>query len=278
MSASKATSLPSSPIGVFDSGVGGLSVLRALRAELPHERFVYVADSGHAPYGERDDTHVITRSHAVTAHLREQHQIKALVVACNTATAAAIRLLRQDHADMPIVGIEPALKPAAASSKTGVVGVMATRSTLQSEKFLALLASLQGQARFVLQACDGLVDAIEREDATKREALCSVYTGAMGRFGLNECEMDTLVLGCTHYPFLEPELRRCIGDQVSLLEGGAPVARQTRRLLAEKLLLADPQNPNRSVHFFTTGQAEVLGNAIRRWLQLEASVQALRIA
>jgi glutamate racemase len=263
---------------VFDSGVGGLSVLRALRAELPHERFVYVADSGHAPYGERDDTHVITRSHAVTAHLRKHHQIKALVVACNTATAAAIRLLRQDHADMPIVGIEPALKPAAASSKTGVVGVMATRSTLQSEKFLALLASLQGKARFVLQACDGLVDAIEREDATKREALCSVYTGAMGRFGLNEYEMDTLVLGCTHYPFLEPELRRSIGDQVSLLEGGAPVARQTRRLLAEKMLLADPQDANPSVHFFTTGQAEVLSNAIRRWLQLETPVQALHIA
>ena len=268
----------SSPIGVFDSGVGGLSVLRALRAELPHERFVYVADSGHAPYGERDDTHVIARSHAVTAHLREQHQIKALVVACNTATAAAIRLLRQDHADMPIVGIEPALKPAAASSKTGVIGVMATRSTLQSEKFLSLLATLQGQARFVLQACDGLVDAIERGDALKKEALCSAYTGAMGQFGLNHSEIDTLVLGCTHYPFLEPELRRCVGSQVILLEGGAPVARQTRRLLAEKQLLAEPQLADCGVHFFTTGQVEVLANAIRRWLQLEAPVKALHIA
>ena len=268
----------SGPIGVFDSGVGGLSVLRALRAELPHERFVYVADSGHAPYGERDDQHVIARSHAVTAHLREQHQIKALVVACNTATAAAIRLLRQDHADLPIVGIEPALKPAAASSKTGVVGVMATRSTLHSEKFLALLATLQGQVRFVLQACDGLVDAIEREDTIKRGALCSAYTGAMGRFGLNDAEMDTLVLGCTHYPFLETELRSCIGDQVNLLEGGAPVARQTRRLLAGKLLLAEPPHTDGGVRFFTTGDADVLANAVRRWLQLEAQVQALTIA
>ena len=268
----------SSPIGVFDSGLGGLSVLRALRAELPSERFVYVSDSGHAPYGERDDTHVIARSHAITQHLREQHQVKAMVVACNTATAAAIRLLRQDHADLPIVGIEPALKPAAASSKTGKVGVMATRSTLQSEKFLALLATLHGQATFVLQPCDGLVDAIEREDAIKTEAACAGYTRAMGQFGLNSGEMDTLVLGCTHYPFVEAELRRTIGDQVVLLEGGAPVARQTRRLLAEKDLLATTSAGTGNVAFFTTGKADILANAVRRWLQLESPVSTLEIA
>ena len=270
-------SLASGPIGVFDSGVGGLSVLRALRAELPYEHFVYVADSGHAPYGERDDKHVIARSDAIANYLRDQHQIKTLVVACNTATAAAIKRLRQDHADLPIIGIEPALKPAAASSKTGVVGVMATRSTLQSEKFLALLATLQGQARFVLQACDGLVDAIEREDAIKREALCSYFTGAMGRFGLSDGEMDTLVLGCTHYPFVEPELRRTISDTVTLLEGGAPVARQTRRLLAEKHLLVEPPTVGGGVAFFTTGKADMLANAVRRWLQLQAPVSVLQI-
>ena len=268
----------SSPIGVFDSGVGGLSVLRALRAELPHERFVYVADSGHAPYGERDNTHVIARSHAVTTYLREQHQIKALVVACNTATAAAVRLLRQRHADMPIVGIEPALKPAAASSKTGVVGVMATRSTLQSEKFLTLLASLQSQTRFVLQACSGLVDAIEREDTIKKIAYCSQYTGAMGQFGLNAGEIDTVVLGCTHYPFVEPELRRHVGDHVTLLEGGAPVARQTRRMLAERHLLAGPQPLGGGLVFFTTGTAEILANAVRRWLPLDAKVSPVHIS
>ena len=266
------------PIGVFDSGLGGLSVLRALRAELPHEHFVYVADSGHAPYGERDDTHVIARSHAITRHLREQYQIKAMVVACNTATAAAIKLLRQDHADLPIVGIEPALKPAASSSKTGVVGVMATRSTLQSEKFLNLLATLHGQATFVLQPCSGLVDAIEREDATKIEAACSEYTGAMGQFGINPGEMDTLVLGCTHYPFVESELRRFIGQHVTLLEGGTPVAKQTRRLLAEKQLLSEAQTAGGGVAFFTTGNPEILANAVRRWLQLDATVRALQIA
>ncbi len=268
----------SSPIGVFDSGVGGLSVLRALRAELPSEQFVYVADSGHAPYGERDDTHVIARSHAIARYLRQQHQIKAMVVACNTATAAAIKLLRQDHADLPIVGIEPALKPAAAASKTGVVGVMATRSTLQSEKFHALLTTLHGQATFVLQPCDGLVDAIEREDAIKTEASCANYTRAMGTFGLKAGEMDLLVLGCTHYPFVEPELRRLIGSEVTLLEGGAPVARQTRRLLADRQQLAPPQAAHANTRFFTTGKADVLANAARRWLQLDAPVIALQIA
>lgn len=268
----------SCPIGVFDSGLGGLSVLRALRAELPHERFVYVADSGHAPYGERDDTHVIARSHAITQHLRAHHQIKAMVVACNTATAAAIKLLRQDHADLPIVGIEPALKPAASGSKTGFVGVMATRSTLQSEKFLALLATLHGQATFVLQPCDGLVDAIEREDATKIVAICEAYTGAMGQFGTKEGEMDTLVLGCTHYPFVESELRQSIGSAVTFLEGGTPVARQTQRLLAEKQLLAEPNSLGGDVVFFTTGKADILANAVRRWLQMDAPVRALHIA
>ncbi|MFZ3220982.1 MAG: glutamate racemase, partial [Rhodoferax sp.] len=226
------------PIGVFDSGVGGLSVLRALREELPSERFVYVADSGHAPYGERDDAHVIARSHAITRHLLERHHIKALVVACNTATAAAIKLLRQDYPDLPIVGIEPALKPAAAQSQTKHVGVMATRGTLNSEKFRTLLESLHGQATFVLQPCDGLADAIEHADATKIIAACAHYTKAMGLFGTENSAMDTLVLGCTHYPFVADVLRTLVGDQVAFLEGGAPVARQTRRRLAERGWLA----------------------------------------
>ena len=269
----------SHPIGVFDSGVGGLSVLRALRAELPHEQFVYVADSGHAPYGERDDDHVTTRSHAITDYLLGQHQIKALVVACNTATAAAIKTLRAAYPGIPLVGIEPALKPAAAASQTKTVGVMATRGTLQSEKFQALLASLHGQATFVLQPCDGLAIAIERNDATKIEALCAEYTGAMGQFGLNPEAMDTVVLGCTHYPFVEAVLRRSVGTQVAFLEGGAPVARQTRRLLeaAELLAPADATGPKPVTIFFTTGEVEDLRQATARWLHMETSVSALGV-
>ena len=180
------------PIGVFDSGVGGLSILRALRTELPLEDFVYLADSGHAPYGERDAAHVIGRSRAVTAHLRAAYDIKALVMACNTATAAAIHVLRQEQPDLPIVGVEPALKPALAQSQTRRIGVMATRGTLASAKFRALLASLAGQADFVCQACDGLADAIEREDTEKVAALCSDYAKAMGQFGAHPGEIEGL--------------------------------------------------------------------------------------
>ena len=134
----------SQPIGVFDSGVGGLSVLRALRAELPQEHFVYFADSGHAPYGERDTAQVLARARAITTELLERHDIKALVIACNTATAVAIHLIRAEHPGLPIIGVEPALKPAAALTRTRRVGVMATRGTLESAKFAALLDSLCG--------------------------------------------------------------------------------------------------------------------------------------
>ncbi len=269
------------PIGVFDSGVGGLSVLRALRVELPEERFVYVADSRHAPYGERDDTHVKARSQAITRYLVAQHHIKALVVACNTATAAAILNLRREFADLPIVGIEPALKPAAAQSQTQRIGVLATRGTLNSEKFRTLLTSLQGSAHFVLQACDGLADAIEREDAIKTEALCVHFTRAMGPFGLKSGCMDTLVLGCTHYPFATKLLRAHVTESVVFLEGGAPVARQTRRLLDARAWLAversagDVSAP--AVVFGTTGDPVKMQTAIARWLQWDADVQSLTI-
>jgi glutamate racemase len=268
------------PIGVFDSGVGGLSVLRALQAELPHEHFVYVADAGHAPYGERDDAHVISRSHSIGTYLQTHHHIKALVVACNTATAAAIAQLRAAAPALPIVGIEPALKPAAALSKTKMVGVMATRGTLNSEKFAALLASLHGQATFVLQPCDGLADAIEHADATKIIASCARYTGAMGRFGIKNGELDTLVLGCTHYPFIASELAERVGEKILMLEGGAPVARRTRTLLEKNGLLAPPipgetQMPQTT--FFTTGAPDLLRFALAQWLQTTASVNVIDV-
>jgi glutamate racemase len=272
---------PPDPIGVFDSGVGGLSVLKALRAELPAEAFVYVADSGHAPYGERDDEHVLQRSHAIARYLQKHHHIKALVVACNTATAAAIAELRKAHADLPIIGIEPALKPAAAQSQTHTIGVMATRGTLGSEKFRNLLTSLHGQATFVLQPCDGLADAIERADAPKIIAACAQYTRAMGRFGLEPGAIDTLVLGCTHYPFVAEQLRALVGKDVAFLEGGAPVARQVRRVLAERGIL-HPEKGATSPHdallqFFTTGSAQLLSATLERWLQLYADVKKVAI-
>jgi len=262
-------------IGVFDSGVGGLSVLRALKAELPAEPFVYVADSGHAPYGERDDDHVLKRSHAIADFLVARHGIKALVVACNTATAAAIHTLRQAYPALPIIGIEPALKPAAARSQTGRVGVMATRGTLNSEKFAGLLQRLQGSAEFVLQPCDGLADAIERGDADRIQALCRQYSASMGRFGQEPGAIDTLVLGCTHYPFVADSLQAVVGTSVAMLEGGVPVARQTRRLLEAADALAQPGPLAAPLQFYSSGNPALLDTALQRWLALGQTAQAL---
>ena len=269
------------PIGVFDSGIGGLSVLQALRAELPHERFVYLADSGNAPYGDaRGDAFVSARTHAITRYLRAQHHIKALVVACNTATAAAIHEVRSSQPDLPLVGLEPALKPAAVLSKTGRVGVIGTRSTLTSDKFSRLLASLAGQAEFVIQPCDGLARAIEHgtaqplpadPNATETRALCARYISAMGSFGTETGQIDTLVLGCTHYVFVADELRALVGPQVHLIETGEPVARQTRRLLHKDALLAPEEGAAKApayIRLLTTGALAPLQAAAQRWLQL----------
>jgi glutamate racemase len=252
------------PVGVFDSGIGGLSILKALRAELPAQDFIYFADTAHAPYGERSDDHVVQRSRTVVAQLVNDHHIELLVVACNTATAAAIHILRAEHPQLLVVGVEPALKPAVALSQTRRIGVLATRGTLASAKFRALHASLADRAEFVLQPCDGLAAAIEAGDATETIALCARYARAAGRFGTHPGEIDTLVLGCTHYPFATPHLVDLVGPGVSLIETGAPVAQQTRRLLdAAGLLQAKASG---KVKLLGSGALAPLEAAAKRWL------------
>jgi glutamate racemase len=215
-------------IGVFDSGIGGRSVLRALRARLPAEEFTYFADSDNAPYGEREEAFVAGRSLAIAKSLVEKQGAKLVVVACNTATAAAIHLLRDAYPHVPFVGVEPPLKPAAAATRTKQVGVMATRGTLSSEKFSALHASLEGSGvRFILQPCDGLAHAIEQDDSPKVRELCERYVGAIRSQG----EVDTLVLGCTHYALVDDVLQAVAGSGVRLVEPGVAVARRVASLL-----------------------------------------------
>lgn len=263
------------PIGVFDSGVGGLSVLRALRAELPQEHMVYLADSGHAPYGERPEAFVVQRALAVTSRLRLQHGIKALVVACNTATAAAIHALRAAHPDMPIIGMEPALKPAARVSRTRRVGVLATRGTLASTRFRILQDSLAGEAEFVVQPCDGLAHAIETDDDARTAELCAEYVSAMGRFGDRAGEIDTLVLGCTHYPFARPHLQKLLATGVQLIDTGEPVARQTRALLQARDSLSKMEGQGGTLTLLSTGDSERLHAAAARWLANSYTVCAV---
>ena len=255
------------PIGVFDSGIGGLSVLRALRAELPNERFVYFADTAHAPYGERDEAYVIARTRAAAADLVARHAVKAFVVACNTATAAAIHLLRAEHPGIALVGVEPALKPAIAASRTRHIAVLATRATLASAKFAALHAALAGQATFSLVPCDGLARAIEADDHAQVEALCARYVGDVRVFGNDDGQVDTLVLGCTHYPFAADALRRHTGASVRLIDTGVPVAQQTRRLLAGAGRLAERARDDEvGLTFESSGDLAALQSAARRWL------------
>ncbi len=258
---------------MFDSGIGGLSVLKALRAELPHEDFVYLADSACAPYGERAESEVIDRAHLISAYLVAQHHIKALVLACNTATAAAIHLLRQAHPSLALVGLEPALKPALLQSRTRRIGVMATRNTLESAKFCALMDSVAREANFICQPCDGLASAIEQQDASKIRALCADYTGAIGQFGINFGEIDTLVLGCTHYPFASDELTRLVGGNIHLVDSAEAVARQTRRVLPS---LAADHLAGRCM-LISSGGGEALQQAAQRWLGLDRQVEALKI-
>lgn len=284
--------LQQQPIGVFDSGIGGLSVLQALLDELPHEHFVYLADSGHAPYGEKPDSVIRQRSHTVADTLLHQHGIKALVVACNTATAVAIDALRRSHPQLPIVGVEPALKPAPALSRTGRVGVMATRGTVESARFARLLHSLQDQAEFVVRACDGLALAIEnttrahspalQAQATQRIAdLLQTHTAAMGPFGAAPGAIDTVVLGCTHYVFAQDTLSALLGPDVTLLATSQAVARQTRRLLDAAGLRRSgpaPAHPSQRVRLLASGDAQGLQNAAERWLGLPAAPCAVQIA
>lgn len=228
------TELANAPIGVFDSGVGGLSVLRHIRALLPHEHLLYFADAGFAPYGDKPEQVVAERSLAIADFLVERGA-KALVVACNTATVAAIKLLRAHYPDMPIVGVEPGLKPAAAASRNGKVGVMATDSTLSGEKFLLLReqVSQSGKAEFLLQGCPGLADQVDlgELDTGATIAMLERYIVPLLDQGA-----DTLVLGCTHYPFVQPAIEAIIARatqrEVVLVDTGDAVARQLARLLA----------------------------------------------
>jgi glutamate racemase len=260
------------PVAVFDSGIGGLSVLRALHAALPHEDFVYFADTAHAPYGERDDAFVIERSLAIARTLLVAHAAKALVVACNTATAAAIDALRATYPSTPIVGIEPALKPAAALTRTGHVAVLATQGTLQSTRFAALCEAHGAQAEFHCVAGTGLVEAIERaatdpeSDTTKLIAICDHLTLTFGVFGPQKGGMDVLVLGCTHYPFAMPHFQRLVGPDVAILEPGAAVARRAAELLALHGLRGR-NSGNGSTTYRCSGDAIALENTAKRWLE-----------
>ena len=267
------------PIGIFDSGVGGLSVLRHIQAQLPHEHLLYFADSGFAPYGDKPEPVVIDRVLSVARYLESQG-VKAFVVACNTATVAAVRILRERYPHMPIVGVEPGLKPGAAATRNGVVGVLATERTLSGEKFLLLRDQIHAStgARFLLQPCVGLADQIEfgELDSLETEAMLDRYIAPLLVDGA-----DTLVLGCTHYPLVQASIERVVrrhtDQSVTLIDTGDAVARQLARLLEASNLLHAADGQPSSLTGFTTASGEALRAAFATMLGQDPPVHEVEI-
>lgn len=221
-------------IAVFDSGVGGISVLRQLKKVMPNERYLYFGDSANAPYGTKSSQQVQQLALAVARHLVAQG-VKALVVACNTATAVAIDILRQTYPDLIVVGIEPALKVGADKYPGGNIGVMATPVTLEGDKFHRLLDRFTDRCKISLISAPGLADLVEEGKQNSPEgelllrSLLEPYRG----------KIDALVLGCTHYPFAEEMIRKVLGGETELLDGGEGTAAQTKHLLQTRGLLYD---------------------------------------
>lgn len=236
------------PIGIFDSGVGGLSVLREIHQLLPHEDLIYVADSAHAPYGDKPKEFILERSTAIVEFFLS-HKVKAIVVACNTATAAAVKELRGLY-HLPMVAMEPAVKPAAEQTRTGVIGVLATSRTINSNNFQILFSRFADRAKIIPQACPGLVDQVEKGDLNGAETfeLVAQYIQP-----LLAQEVDILVLGCTHYPFLKPVIQQIVGPNIKVIDSGAAIARRLHSLLNHHGLSAEGQRTG-SVEFYSSAE------------------------
>jgi glutamate racemase len=258
-------------IGIFDSGVGGLSVAQAIRARLPHAELLYAADTAHAPYGDRSEDFLCDRSERIARFLCDQGA-QMIVVACNTATAAAVARLRATWTAMPVVGVEPGVKPAVALSATRRVGVLATTRTLASEKFRRLAQAHAEGATLVLQPCPGLADAIETADVQGSgiEQLVERYCAP-----LREAGVDVAVLGCTHYVFARELFERALPG-VQLVDTAEAIARQTARF-ADELVDRGEAVVGAAIEpawqAWSSGSPQVLASFAQRWLDLRVTVQ-----
>lgn len=229
-------------VGVFDSGVGGISVLKELVRELPNQDFLFFGDSANAPYGEKTPSQVRALAQRIVDGMLDQG-CKAIVIACNTATSAAAQMLRDEYPHVPIIGVEPALKPAVLAPKHDHVLVMATPITVRLDKYRHLLARWDQDSDVISVPCTGLAARIEKghlDDADLIELLDWLVGDYRGK-------VDSVVLGCTHYPFIKPQIRQVLGNDVPFFDGGVGTARQTHRRLAEEGLLSESDKPGRVV-------------------------------
>ena len=259
------------PIGVFDSGVGGLSVLRAIREQMPEESVIYIGDQGHVPYGPRPLQQVRDFSEGITRFLLNKGA-KIIVVACNAASAAALAYLRQTFPDISFVGMEPAVKPAAEHTETGVVGVLATPATFQGALYASVVERFANGVELLQDPCVGLVQQIEKGDlngTSTRKILEDVLCPMLKK------NIDTIVLACTHYPFVIPLIQEIVGEKVRVIDPAPAVARQTKRLL-ETQGLARGVGGRGEIQFFTSGDASLVQSLLPKLLGEKGIVKKLR--
>lgn len=248
-----------SRIGVFDSGIGGLTVAAAIRQALPRERLLYFGDNAHVPYGERTADEILRLSTAISQALLDKG-CRSIVIACNTASSAALKALRLRFPDIPFVGMEPAVKPAVEHTKSGVVGVLATKATVQGPTMADVVERFAQGVEVIQQACPGLAQRIDNGDTTsvETEALLRNWIEPMLERGI-----DALVLGCTHYPLVRPLIERITGPQVRVIEPSAAIARRLAQLLGERGLLV-PDDAVGSMECYTSGEPERFQPVLRQ--------------
>jgi glutamate racemase len=262
---------PSVPIGVFDSGVGGLSVLRTIRKEMPGVPVIYAADQAHVPYGSRSLKEVRQFSEEMVRFLLN-HGARLIVVACNTASAAALHHLRNVLPDVPFVGMEPAVKPAAESTHSQVVGVLATPATFQGELYASVVDRFAREVRILQNTCPGLVEQIE---AGKLDDPATLKILHKALDPMIVAGVDTIVLGCTHYPFVIPQIQQIVGPQVQVIDPAPAVARQTRRLLAQYDWLNLHEEVPVEPVYYTSGVPDGLAATLKAWLGVDGDVHPL---
>jgi glutamate racemase len=258
------------PIGIFDSGIGGLSVLLAVQALLPGEDLIYIADQAHVPYGSRSLAEVREFSEAITRFLL-QRNAKLVVVACNTASAAALHYLRGEFPGIHFVGMEPAVKPAAEITRSGVVGVLATPATFQGELYTSVIERFASGVRVLQDTCPGLVMEIDQGnvETPKIYAILEKALRPMLAEGI-----DTVVLGCTHFPFVIPAIKSIVGPDVRVIDPSPAIARQVERLLAANELI-NPAQKHGQAHYFTTGNPDQLEDMLPQLLHSQVVVNKL---
>lgn len=260
-----------SPIGIYDSGVGGLTVFRAIRSLLPQEDLLYIADQAKVPYGNRPLQEVQILAEGVTRFLINRGA-KLIVIACNTASAASLKHLRSRYPDFPFVGMEPAVKPAAEQTLSGKVGVLATPSTFQGEMYASLVERFAYDVQLFQNTCPGLVQQIEkgRLDTPQTRRILQEALEPMLAEGV-----DTLVMGCTHFPFVIPIIRKIAGENVRVIDPAPAVARQAKRVLAERNLLTERKRAGQS-GFLTSGDPLKMAALLPQLIGLEAEVGQVR--